>query len=430
VKLAVLAAKLAGFVGARLAGAAIGFVSQFLLARLLPVADVGIVLMGMSAASFISLGANGGYALLAMTQLPKIYMHGRQRLIDAFNTSAAFDSVISFTIVCLIGVIASLWFDLSKGQYIALGIGALCAPASAIIRFNSSVATAERRYHLAYVPDFIIRPLMFLVFLLSVFALSYAVDPLYVLFVFAITAYIAAVGQAWYLGKNALSFRHLAWPRALYGKRMRSKAVALTLVSATMLAIADIVTLVAGFLLPEDEVAIVGITVRLAAIAGFVLQAGQMLVLTDFTQALIAKNKPLVKQLLMRVNLITLVIVGGSLLGGILLGEFVLSYFGDVYRQGAWLLVLFLIAQSIRATGGMNQHILSINNFQVRMAGMGLVILAIFLCLSFLLCRNYGYNGMGYALICFELAWLVALGKQAQDLCGQRGDLLWVLQQR
>jgi hypothetical protein len=94
VKLAVLAAKLAGFVGARLAGAAIGFISQFLLARLLSVADVGVVLMGMSAASFVSLGANGGYALLAMTQLPKIATHGRQRLIDAFNNSAAFDGAV------------------------------------------------------------------------------------------------------------------------------------------------------------------------------------------------------------------------------------------------------------------------------------------------------------------------------------------------
>lgn len=429
-KLAVLAAKLAGFVGARLAGAAIGFISQFLLARLLPVADVGVVLMGMSAASFISLGANGGYALLAMTQLPKIYMHGRQRVIDAFNTSAAFDSVISFTILCIIGVIATFWFDLSKGQYIALGIGALCAPASAIIRFNSSVATAERRYHLAYVPDFILRPFMFLIFLVGVFALSYKVDPIYVILAFTLTAYVAAVGQAWSLGKNALSIRHLKWPRPLYGKRMRSKAIALTLVSATMLAIADIVTLVAGFLLPEEQVAIVGITVRLAAIAGFVLQAGQMLVLTDFTQALIAKNKSQVRQLLMRINLITLAIVGGALLGGILLGEFVLSYFGEVYRQGAWLLVLFLVAQSIRAAGGMNQHILSINNFQVRMAGMGLVILAMFIGLSALLCRRYGFYGMGYALIGFELAWMVVLARQAQDLCGQRGDLLWVLQKR
>jgi O-antigen/teichoic acid export membrane protein len=306
----------------------------------------------------------------------------------------------------------------------------LCAPASAVIRFNSSVATAERRYHLAYVPDFIIRPLMFLLFLTVVFLLSYKIEAVYVVVAFTVFAYIAAVGQARALGKNALSWRHLKWPRPLYGRRMRSKAVALTLVSATMLAIADIVTLIAGFLLPADDVAIVGITVRLAAIAGFVLQAGQMLVLTDFTQALIAKNKPMVRQLLMRINLMTLLIVGGSLLGGILLGEFVLSYFGEVYRQGAWLLVMFLIAQSIRAAGGMNQHILSINGFQVRMAGMCVLTLSILICLSVLLCRKYGYFGMGFALIGFEMAWLVLLARQAQSLCGQRGDLLWLAQTR
>jgi O-antigen/teichoic acid export membrane protein len=430
VKLAVLAAKLAGFVGARLAGAAIGFISQFLLARLLSVADVGVVLMGMSAASFVSLGANGGYALLAMTQLPKIATHGRQRLIDAFNNSAAFDGAVAFSVICVLGLAAAYWMDFSQGQLIALGIGTLCAPASATIRFNSSVATAERRYHLAYVPDFIIRPLMFLVFLIFVFLTNFKIDAVYIMLAFAVTAYIAALGQARSLGKNAMTVRHIQRPPALYARRMRSRAFALTLVSAAMLAIADIVTLLSGFLLHEDEVAIVGITVRLAAIAGFVLQAGQMLVLTDFTQALVAKNQPMVRQLLLRINLMTLAIVGGSLLGGILLGEYVLSYFGDVYRQGAWLLVMFLIAQSIRAAGGMNQHILSINGYQVRMAGMCLATLAFLLLLAVVLSQKFGYFGIGYALIGYELSWLVLAGYQAQKHCGQRGDLLWLLQAR
>ncbi len=425
-----MAAKLAGFVGARLGGAAIGFVSQFLLARLLPVADVGVVLMGMSAAAFVSLGANGGYALLAMTQLPKLATHGRKKLVDAFHISAAFDSAITLSMICIAGLIASQWFDLTTGQITALAVGTLCAPASAIIRYNSSVATAERRYHLAYVPDFILRPLMFLLFLISVYLLSLEVDAAYVVLAFTVTTYLAAIGQAWSLGESSWSIRHLKWPHKRFSKLIRSRALALTLVSATMLAIADIVTLLSGFILPSDDVAIVGITMRLAAIAGFVLQAGQMLVLTDFTQALVAKNKSVVRQLLLRINLMTVAIVGGSLLGGILLGEWVLGYFGEVYRKGAWLLVLFLVAQSIRASGGMNQHILSINGHQVRMAGMCVVTLSILLCLSVLLCRHFGYIGMGYALIGFELSWLVLLARQAQTLCGQRGDLLWLLQSR
>ena len=197
-----------------------------------------------------------------------------------------------------------------------------------------------------------------------------------------------------------------------------------------MLAFADIVVLLAGFALPEKDVAVVGIAMRLAAIAGFVLQAGQMLVNTDFTQALVRNDNALVEALLRRINFTTMAIVVAALFGSLLLGDFALGLFGADYRQGAWLLVLFMIGQSLRALGGMNQQILSINGFQMRTAGACLLALSVLVCLTILLCRQFGFVGIGYAVIGAELVWLVALASQAAHLCGRRGDLLWVLSRR
>jgi O-antigen/teichoic acid export membrane protein len=421
---------MAGLVGARLIGAAVGFASQLVLARLLSVEDVGIVFLGMSAASFISLAAGGGYSLLATTDLPKLTAHGRRSLADAFNKVAVLDSVVAFGLLCVAGWLFAATIGLTPAQDTALLFGFLCAPASLLIRYNASMAMAARMFKIAYAPDFLFRPSAFLVGLLAGSLAGWLHSAVAALIVFVSVTYLTAVGQAVALRGFGVSVAHLKWPRAAFAKRVRAKAFSLTLVSATMLAFADIVILVSGFVLPEKDVAVVGIAIRLAAIAGFVLQAGQMLVATDFTQALVRREDAAVADLLKRINYTTVAIGLCGLLGVLVLGDFVLGLFGDVYRQGKWLLVLFMIGQSLRSLGGMNQQILSINGYQLRTAGACVLTLLLLFGLAISLCHAFGPIGMGYAVVGAEMFWLGALAIQAQRLCGRRGDLLWVLQQR
>ena len=429
-KLSSLVGKMASLVGARLIGAVVGFASQLVLARILSVDDVGIVFLGMSAASFVSLAAGGGYSLLATTELPKLTAHGRRGLAEAFNKVAVMDSLMAYGILCALGWIIISLVDLTAGQKTALFFGFVCTPASLFIRYNASMAMAERMFKTAYAPDFLFRPSAFLAGLLAGSLAGWVSTAVTALIVFASVTYLTAVGQAMAMKGLGISARHFAWPRAAFARRVRAKAFSLTLVSATMLAFADIVILASGFILPEKDVAVVGIAMRLAAIAGFVLQAGQMLVATDFTQALVRREDDVVNAVLKRINYTTIIIVLGGLAGTLVLGDFVLGLFGDVYRQGSWLLVLFMIGQSLRALGGMNQQILSINGFQLRTAGACLLTLLVLLGLSVLLCHAFGSIGMGYAVVGAEIVWLIALAFQAQHLCGRRGDVLWVLQSR
>jgi O-antigen/teichoic acid export membrane protein len=430
VKLAALVAKMAGFVGARVIGAGLGFASQLVLARILPQEAVGIVLLGMSAAAFLSLLANGGYSLFAMTELPKLTAHGRSHLANAFNQVAVVDSLLMCLVLCGLGWGLAQAVGLSAGQKTALMMGIICAPASLAIRYNASIASAAKYFKTAYMPDFLFRPAALLMGLAAGAWLGWVASDVAALVVFVIVTYLTAAVMAWALKGQGISIRHFSWSRAAFAKRIRARAFSLTLVSATMLAFADIVVVVAGFILPEREVAIVGIAMRLAAIAGFVLQAGQMLVMTDFTQALVRGENEVVNSLLKRTNFITVGIVVAGLFGAMFLGDFALGLFGESYRSGKWLLVLFMVGQSIRALGGMNQQILSINGYQLRTAGSCLLALVVLVCLSILLCKSLGFMGLGYAVIGAELVWLVALAVQSASLCGRRGDLLWVLAHR
>ena len=425
-KLSRMVGLLAGVVGSRFIGAGLGFLSQVVLARILPVADVGVVLLAMSAAAFASLLCIGGYAMLAMTQLPKLATHGRDSLLRAFHRVVLTDAVYVCVVLAVLTYAASYFFNLSHGQNLALLFGMLCAPASALMRYNSSIASSERWFKLAYVPDLLLRPALFLLLLLIAWGSGFDLHMTSVIVMFVAGTFAITIGQAVVLGHRGLGLGDFGRTRAMLVRPLRSRAVALTIVSMVALAFADIVTLVAGLVLPEADVAVVGITMRLAAIAGFVLQAGQMFVLPDFTQALVRRDNKLANVLLLRINLTTLLVVGAGLVAAIVLGRFALSIFGADYVRGAGLLVLFMVGQSIRALGGMNQHILSINGHQLRTAGACVVALAILVCMAVLLCKSWGIIGLGYAVVAAEVAWLLALAAQAQKLCGRRGDLLWL----
>ena len=323
----------------------------------------------MSIAAFISLAVVGGYALLAMTHVPRLVMHGKNSGLHQFNNVVMRDSALAtgMTIVIVFALVKSGVF--TEGQNIALVFGCLCAPASGILRFNSALATADRRVELGYVPDFLVRPVLFLLVILFGYLIGFTWNTHTVLLTFAAMAYVTALGQAFILAPAGLAPLSYSAPRQAFSSRLRPRAFALTIVSAVAFAFADIVTMVAGLILPADEVALVGVTIRLAAIAGFILQAGQMFVMTDFTQAVMRRDETLVRALLLKINLTTLAVVGMAVVGALIFGHFALGIFGSEYVRGTGLLALFMVGQSIRALGGMNQHILSINGQQMRTAG-------------------------------------------------------------
>ncbi len=418
--------KLAGVVGSRFLGAGLGFASQFVLARLLPVEDVGVVFLAMSSAAFISLALIGGYAMLALTQVPRLMELGKPKLLRQFHQSALWDAGVMLLVTALVVGLAIWSGHFTHGQKLALLFGLISAPVSGLLRYNSVIANSLRRFELSYVPDFLVRPVLLLAGLLVPWALGLPFGVVAVLILFVSIVYVVALGQGVMLGRDNLLVMGLHKPRKRFAAALRGRVVSLTIVSAVALAFADIVTLVSGLILPEHDVAVVGVCVRLAAIAGFVLQAGQQFILPDLTQALVRREDRLAHSLLMKINLTTLAVIGAALVGALLLGGFVLGFFGPDYVGGAQLLVLFIVGQAVRGLGGMNQHLLSLDGKQMRTAGACLLALVIFVCLAVLFCKTMGAIGMGYAVVISEIAWQLALAAQAQKLTGRRGDLLWL----
>ncbi len=417
-----------GSVGLRFAGAGLGLVTQLALTRNFAPQDVGIIFLGMSMAAVLSMVAAVGYPLLALTQLPRFFTLGVSNLVHAFHGAFLRDMVAALVLIAL-GVALSTTFVIAdSGLKIAIIFGALSALPSAFLRYNSMLANGLRRYQLAFVPDFIFRPGLFFIYIIAAFAVRAHPSVMHVLAAFVVSNAIVAVGQTLILRGAGIQLADWWKIRPRLTHVLRGRAIALAIVGAVTVMFADIVTLLGGFILLPDEVAVVGLAIRLAGIAGFVIQATQQFILPDLTAAITRNDDRLADELLVRLNLLTSLTLALGLLVTIFFGGFFLSFFGEIYRGGQWLLVLFLVGQSIRALSGMNQNLLSIGGHQVRSAGACITGLVIFAFASFLFTRMFGFIGIGYATILAECIWAVMLAAQVQSLMGRRADLLWLFQ--
>jgi O-antigen/teichoic acid export membrane protein len=417
-----------GSVGLRFAGAGLGLVTQLVLTRNFSPSDVGVIFLGMSMAAVLSMVAAVGYPLLALTQLPRFFTLGVGNLVRAFHGAFLRDLAVALVLILVGILIATLGLAIDRGLKIALIFGGLSALPSAFLRYNSMLANGLRRYQLAFVPDFIFRPGLFFLYIIAAFALGVQPSVPHVLAAFVFSNTIVAIGQTLILRGHGVRLSDWMQVRPLLSHVLRRRAMALAVVGAVTVMFADIVTLLGGFILPHDEVAILGLTIRLAGIAGFVIQATQQFILPDLTQALTRQNDKLADELLVRLNLLTALTLALGLLVTIFFGGFFLSFFGEVYRTGQWLLVLFLVGQSTRALSGMNQNLLSIGGHQVRSAGACLTGLFIFTFAAIIFTNLLGFMGIGYAAILAELIWAVMLAVQVQSLMGRRADLLWLFQ--
>ncbi len=414
-------------VGVRFGGAAIGLASQILLARLLTQHDVGVVFLGMSAAAFISLLITGGYPILAITCLPRYYALGRKNLVHAFHAALLQDSLWITLASFGLAAVAYFWLPLNDGLKIALLFGCLSAPAANLLPLIGAVAYSVRRYALSYVPDFLYRPGLLLAYLVFAWAVGIQLSIAHVLWAFVIMNTIVALAQSWLIGEDGAR-SGLKWSgRHNLAPVLRSRAAALVIVGVVTASFADVVTLIAGFFLNNADVALVGVTIRLAALAGFITQATQQFILPDLTAAMTRGTSQQVHALLLRINMITLAAILACVVGAILLGPLALRIFGAVYEAGHWPLVLFMISQAFRAASGMNQHLLSLAGYQIKTAGSCLVAMAVLVGGTALFTPSHGVMGLAYAVLIADAVWAGLLALQTQRLTGRRGDIIGVL---
>jgi O-antigen/teichoic acid export membrane protein len=419
-----LASLISSLIGARMAGAVFGLLIQLVLARTFMPADVGLVLLAMSLTAFVSLVITAGYPALGVTYLARYQTLGRRNLVLAFFAAARRDMAVLSLIVFGGIAAAEAFLPLPESMREAFLYGAIAALPLALIRLNNVAANSLRRFTLSYFPDFVLRPGLLLVFIAILALVWGGLSIRYVLWGFVAITTAVAIGQSWMLGRDG----------ALAGLRRRNardiahfyryRAAALVLVALVTIAYADIVTLITGLVLPPEEVAILGMAIRIAALGGFVSLSLQHFVIRDLTTALARGTPAEVQALLARTNVAGTSLMIVAIAGAAVLGGPVLSVFGPEYAAGKWALVMFLVSQAMRAASGMNAHLLSLDGHQARTASMCLASIVVLVSAAAVLAPRFGIEGVAAAAIAADLFWAVSLGVLARRFSRVPGDLM------
>ncbi len=413
--------------GARLCGAGLGLLTQITIARSFSQSDVGVIFLAMSCAALMSLFVTSGYPILALTELPRLHHMKRVKHIAMLHALALTDWIV-LTSVLIIGLaLAFNFLTINEGLKLALIFGLLSSPVSATIRYVSAIANSHKLYAATLVPDNIIRPGLFLLVIGAAYLLNLHMSLVAVLIAYVASNAITAISQAIYTRDWLPSVSDIRRPRKRLATIVRSRSLAIAVVAAVATMFADIVTILGGLFLPAEDVGILGITIRLAAIAGFFIQSTQQLVLPNLSIAISKGDQTKSNSILLRLNLLTMGVIVVALVGTIFLGRPVLQIFGNQYAEGYSLLILFMIAQAVRAFSGMNQQMLSIAGKQIRTVWACLTAVAFLIGLWSLFARSMGLIGIGYAVIGSEIVWCIMLASQAKALTGARADLLWIL---
>ncbi|MGE4248571.1 MAG: hypothetical protein AB7F09_04230 [Parvibaculaceae bacterium] len=418
-----LITRLFGVVGARAAAAAFGLLSQLALARMFSPADVGIFLLTTSIMAFGSLLMTGGYPALGFIYLARYQSLARKALVEAFHAAALRTTLVLTAVMAVVAAIAYFTPALAAMRQ-AILFGALAAPGLALIRLNNSAANSLRLFNLSYVPDFVLRSGLIFLAIMVIIALAPQPEMVWVLWAIVISTYAAALIQAVLLGRSGVLAKAFSARRRSLAAFYRLRAGALLVGAFVSVAFAEIVTLVAGLLLPPADVAVVGIAVRLASIAGFVVQTMQVIAIPDLTDTMTKGTHAAADRLMRRTNLANFALMAMAILATLVLGDWALSLFGTDYQAGKWVLILFLLSQTVRSAGTMNNHLLSLGGHQSRTAVVCAISLVVLFGAAAGLTPYLGIDGIGFATLAAECVWAVGLAVSAQSLTGRRGDLL------
>ena len=192
-----------GTVGLRFGGAAIGLLTQLALTRVLSPREVGVVFLTMSVAAIASLLVTAGYPNLALTQLPRIQALGVSRAAKAFH--GTFLREFLFLNVLLLVLIVCVVFLVPEGWALqtAMIFGAATAGASGLLRYNSAIANGLKQFAMAFVPDSVVRPGLFFLFVFCAALGGFHLSLLAVLVAYVGSNILVVIGQAVAMGHHS-----------------------------------------------------------------------------------------------------------------------------------------------------------------------------------------------------------------------------------
>ena len=384
--------------GVRIASALIIFLSQVLMARWLGAHDFGIYTFVWVVVNVSGTLATIGLSVSAVRFLNEYLEHHQPGLARGFLRFGRLTALVMGTLVAAGGiwVLHAVPGVIDPDFRLPLAVGLLALPAFALTDFHDGTGRARSWFSLAFLPPYILRPLLLLTVVgLGVWVLGRRDATL---------AAVALVVATWMTAGVQYVLQERRFRRELAGVEPRLRPVDWLRVSLPLLVLDGFtlmmlnldVLLLKLFVEPSD-LAVYFAAGRVISFVAFIHFAVTAVAMPRFATAYARRDIAEAGQLLRRFRLWTF---APSLLASavfLALGPFILALFGPRFPAGWPVMAALAVGHLARALAGPAEALLSVSNRHAYLATVTGVTAALNVALNLWLIPRFGILGAGIA---------------------------------
>jgi O-antigen/teichoic acid export membrane protein len=407
----------------RLAGAGAGFLGQLLLARLLAPDALGIFFAATSLAAVLGLVTSLGYPDIVPRFLSRYRERRRDAWAGAFVHRAFMDALaVSLATGAAIVAAAALWPDVAAGTRIVYGLAGVAIPLLALFGINNGVAIARRAFAVAYVPESLMRPILFLAILVG-FHVADAPAGLVIVSAAFFGVTILMGGLQFALIRSRIPHRVAPAPGRLVA-RWRSEGIPLIAVALYTNLFADLAIILASPLLPPAELAAFGVALKLALLVGFCVQVAHQVILPDLAEAHARRALAGARDKLRSASIFPIAFTLAAVLASVIGGEHALALFHPEFAAAKWALTILIACQLLRAIAGPSALLLTTIGAQKTNAVVCLASTTVLALGNIAFIPAFGMIGAAAAVLMAWMFWLAASAIVLVRRSGMRCDTL------
>lgn len=409
---------------ARVFGAGFAILTQLVLAILLDAHEIGLFFVATGLATVLAVVGTLGYPMLVPRIAAQAASENRPNLLAVFMARARIDtSIMSGLLICLLLLFVWLAPLPENGIKQSLFFAVLTLPAFAMLRLNGSLANAQKRFELGFLPDLFIRPLLLLSFVVTIWLTWESFD---IKIILAGHAGIATILALWQMHKVAVK-KNQAVPSG--GKPentssestsiWRRRAAPLMLVALFISVFADVDIVVSRLFLSDAQTGIFGVCLKISLFVAFGIQVLHQVIQRDIADALHNRDNSQIHKIMARANAPG---VAGSIVATIVVvmfGRELLGFFGDEFVAGFTSLVILMFAIVVRAIAGPAAQVLALGGYEKSCLPVFAVCMILLVLGNLALIMWFGLPGAAMTVLIVSAVWsiwLAVIAKRKFDI--------------
>ncbi|HEX2725382.1 MAG TPA: lipopolysaccharide biosynthesis protein [Beijerinckiaceae bacterium] len=396
----------------RIAGAGLTYASMICLARWLGAFDFGIYAFVSVIVTLVGLALSAGFNSSALRFIPDYLARQKWQRLSGF---LARSYAIVFAISVLGALIAAALVVAFRGMiepyyFVPLLVGLLCVPVWTLLSQGEVTARAFGWVHLAYVPGYIARPVLLLMFVGGLLLVRPA-DAVAALWGFMGACAVAALGQGVILHRR-IRERVTAPGARHHTQHWLTISLGFLMVDGFRMLLDNADVLLIGKLLDPHSVAVYYAAIRTGGLVAFVSFSIIALAVPKFAEIHATGTRAELQKFVTGVIQMTF---WPSLLAAVALaalGPFVMSLFGPDFEGGYATMLVVLAGLVLRAATAPAEHLLNVTGYHRDTMRVYAVAAIANVALNLLLIPRLGIMGAAIATYTAMLsgnAWLYVL---------------------